>query len=598
VSGASVNSGSNSGAAALSGAELAVLAARFEGIASKMGNTLLRTGRSGVLNRARDFSCCITTKGGDLLVYAESLPVHVLGADMLSRSMLEVHPNLKPGDAFLHNSPYHGNSHAADHVILIPVFDRDAQHRYTMVCKAHQADVGNSIPTTYHAEARDVYEEGALIFPCVQVQRDGVDIDDIIRMCMMRIRVPEQWHGDYLAMLGAARIGDRETLALGDEVSWEKLEAFDEQWLDYSEGLMAASIGELPELEASALSVHDPLPGTPADGIPIRSTVRVNPGDGVIEVDLRDNPDNLPSGLNMTESTARAAALIGVFNSLDPSVPKNGGSARRVRILLREGCVAGIPRHPASCSVATTNVADRIANATQQAMAKLGEGIGMAEFGAFFVASSAVVSGIDPRSNKPHVNQIFLGGTSGAGGPYSDGWLTYLHAGNGGMCHVDSVEVSEHYQPMVVHDRHIITDTEGAGWRRGAPALEVEYGPSDGGSLTIAYVSDGEKNPAVGVRGGLDSVPSWNVRRKPDGTQEPLPQSGLVELQPGERIACLSQSGGGYGSPTAREPERVRDDVLQGIITPARAREIYGVEISEDGELDLDETARLRSKLA
>ncbi len=579
----------------LGGAELAVLAARYEGIASKMGNTLLRTGRSGVLNRARDFSCCVTTRTGDLLVYGESLPVHVMGADMLSRSMLELHPDAQPGDAFLHNSPYHGNSHAADHVILVPVFDDDATLQYTMVCKAHQADVGNSIPTTYHAEARDVYEEGALIFPCVRVQRDRKDIQDIIRMCMLRIRVPEQWHGDYLGMVGAARIGEREMRALADEVGWDALRAFDEQWLDYSEQRMAEAIAELPEQEASAVSQHDAIPGTPPDGIPIRSIVRVRHDEGVIEVDLRDNLDNLPSGLNLTESTARAAVLIGVFNSLDPTVPKNGGSGRRVRILLKEGSVAGIPTHPASCSCATTNVADRVANSTQQAMAQLGEGVGMAEFGTFFTASNAVVSGVDPRTGNPHVNQIFLGGTAGAAGPYSDGWLTYLHAGNGGMCHVDSIEVAEHYQPLHVHGRHIVPDTEGAGWRRGAPALQVDYGPIADGELTVAYVCDGQQNPSVGVRGGLDTVPSWNIRCEGDEQKENLPQSGLVELAKGEHISCLNQSGGGYGPPEQREPDRVHRDVTQGVVSPERAREVYRVAISDDGELDADETARLRA---
>ena len=329
------------------------------------------------------------------------------------------------GDAFLHNSPYHGNTHAGDHVILVPVFDDADEHRYTMVCKAHQADIGNSLPTTYHAEAKDVYEEGALIFPCVQVQRDGRDIDDIIRMCEMRIRVPEQWRGDYLGMIAAARIGERELLAMADDTGWELLAAFDEQWLDYSEQRIAAAIADLPAARATGLSVHDPLPGTPPEGIAIRSTVTVTPDAGTIEVDLRDNPDNLPCGLNMTEATASAAALIGVFNSLDPTIPKNGGSARRVKVQLREGCVAGIPIHPVCCSVATTNVADRIVNSTQQAMSGLQHGIGMAEFGAFFVASSASVSGVDPETGKPHVNQIFLGGTAGAGSPFSDGWLTY-----------------------------------------------------------------------------------------------------------------------------------------------------------------------------
>src|SRR3546814_1109980 len=95
-----------------------------------MANTLLRTGRSGVLNMARDFSCCIVTADHQLLTATESLPIHVLsGPDMMARSMVAFHPELKRGDAYLHNSPYHGCSHPADHTILVPVIDDEGVHR-------------------------------------------------------------------------------------------------------------------------------------------------------------------------------------------------------------------------------------------------------------------------------------------------------------------------------------------------------------------------------------------------------------------------------------------------------------------------------------
>src|SRR5262252_6275412 len=209
----------------LNGAEMAILINRFEGIARKMTNTLYRTGRSGVLNRARDFSCCIVTADCELLATADSLPIHVLeGPNLMARAMRQFHPDLRPGDAFLHNSPYHGNSHAADHTIMVPVIDDDGVHRFTVFAKAHQADIGNSMPTTYTGNALDVYNEGALIFPAVQVQCDYQHIEDIIRMCRLRIRVPEQWWGDYLALIGAARIGERELLELGREAGWDVLD--------------------------------------------------------------------------------------------------------------------------------------------------------------------------------------------------------------------------------------------------------------------------------------------------------------------------------------------------------------------------------------
>ena len=106
---------------ALDPVTLAVLNKRFEAVTTKMANTLLRTGRSGVLNLARDFSTSIVTRDCELLAGAESLPIHHLsGADLMARAMMDLHPVLTRGDAYLHNSPYHGCSHPADHTILVP----------------------------------------------------------------------------------------------------------------------------------------------------------------------------------------------------------------------------------------------------------------------------------------------------------------------------------------------------------------------------------------------------------------------------------------------------------------------------------------------
>jgi N-methylhydantoinase B len=195
--------------------QLALLSNRFEGVARAMMNTLLRTARSAILNTARDFSCCVLTRDDELLTMAESLPIHVMsGPDLIARYLKQSHPTLRRGDAFLHNSPYHGNSHAADWCVVVPVIDDDGMHRYTVLAKAHLADCGNAVPTTYVADAKDVYNEGALIFPCVKVQEDYRNRDDVLRMAQVRIRVPELWYGDFLALLGAARIGERRVLEL------------------------------------------------------------------------------------------------------------------------------------------------------------------------------------------------------------------------------------------------------------------------------------------------------------------------------------------------------------------------------------------------
>ena len=578
----------------LDGVNLALVNNRFEGVARKMANTLMRTGRSGVLNIARDFSCCIVTADGELLVANEALPIHTLsGPDIMARVMKKFHPDLRRGDAFLNNSPYHGCSHAADHTLLVPVMDDEGQHRFTVLCKAHQADIGNSIPTTYHGTARDVYEEGALIFPAVKVQSDWQIDPDFVRMCRMRIRVPDQWWGDFLAMAGAAQIGEQEIRAMADELGWDRLDAFARDWFDYSERRMIDAIEALPAGEARATSTHDPIPGTPEEGIRVKVTVKVDPKAALIAVDLTDNIDCLPCGLNLSEACARTSAMVGVFNSIDHSVPKNAGTFRRLDIALRENCVVGIPRHPTSTSAATTNVADRVANPVQCAMAEIAEGHGLAECGAGLPSATGVISGTHPVMG-PFVNQIFLGLTGGAGAPRADAWLTICHVGNAGLCNIDSVELDEQRQPLHVHSRRLVADSEGAGTHVGARSCAVEFGPV-GCEMTIAYVSDGEANPPKGVRGGLLGGSARQQLISRNGAETDLSNCAQVVLKEGERIRSVSTGGGGYGRPEARDPSAVADDVAEGLLSAKRARDIYRVALDSAGRPDAPATDALRS---
>jgi N-methylhydantoinase B len=557
----------------LDGVELAILTNRFEAAVLAMMNTLLRTARSGVINNGRDFSCCILTGADDLLAMAESQPIHVLsGPDLMAKTMKEFHPLLERGQAFLHNSPYHGNSHAADHSILVPAIDDAGVHRFTVLAKAHQADCGNAAPTTYAAEARDVYEEGAPIFPCVQVQEDYRDREDVIRMCRLRIRVPEQWWGDF--------------------------EEYTRGWFDYSEQRMEARLRELPGGRMEVETAHDPFPGVP-NGIPVKVGIDVRSDEGVLEVDLRDNPDCQPCGLNLTEATARTAAMLGIFNAIGRDVPPNAGSFRRLRILLRENCVVGIPRHPTSCSVATTNLADRVSNAVQRGLAELVDGIGLAEVGLSLPPAWAVISGRDPRAGgAPFINQLILSAvTGGSGGPDADGWMTLGGIGDAGQPFRDSVEIDELAHPIRILEQRLVPDSEGPGRHRGAPAALIEYGPVDT-SLEVMFASDGSLNPALGARCGGDGRPAAQRKRLRDGRLVELDAYTRVVLEPGETVVSTCCSGGGYGDAHSRDPSFVHADVAERLVSRERAAEVYGVVLTDDGAVDEGATAAARSGAA
>lgn len=582
----------------LDGVGLAVVASRFEGIVRTMQNTLVRTGRSGVLNTAKDCSCCVLSADDELIAMAESLPLHVMcGPDLVAEAVRHHHPALAAGDAFLHNSPYEGNSHAADYCMVVPVVDDDGRHRYTVFVKAHQADCGNAVPTTYDSSARDVYSEGALIFSAAKVQSGYEHCHDVLRMCRARIRVPEQWWGDHLAMLGACRVGEQRLLELGREVGWDALASYVQQWLDYSERRMEAELRRLPQGRTRVSTMHDPTPELP-EGLELQVDVDIRPQDGRVVVDLTENPDCLPCGLNLTEATSRSSALLGVFNSVDHTVPQNAGSARRIDVVLRENCCVGIPRHPASCSVATTNFVDRVANAVQRGMGDIADGIGMAEYGLSFPPSVAVISGKDPRAGgAPYINQIILGWTGGPGGPHADGWLTAGGVGDGGALRHDSIELDELHFPVLFSEQRLIPDSEGAGRHRGVPAARLAYGPL-GASMEVAYGSDGSIHGPQGARDGHPGASAEQFKLDASGERAEVPSFALVPLADGEVMVSVCCGGGGYGPPHERAPDAVATDVAEGLVSRERARDVYRVALAEDGRPDAEATARLRAEVA
>jgi N-methylhydantoinase B len=577
---------------------LAVLANRLDAIVREMGNVLVRGARSSVVT-SHDFSCSINSAAAELLASADGLPGHICGSHYKAQAMTELHADLRPGDAFLHNDPYLGNTHAADHTILVPVFI-DESHLFTVAVMAHQADCGNSLPTTYMPFAKDIYNEGAIIFPCVRVQRDYRDVPDIIRMCQRRIRVPEVWYGDYQAMVGGARIGERRLRELVAKYGLETIRRFMAEWLDYSERMMVEAIRRLPPGRIEATGVHDPIPGFEA-GIPINVVVTVDPQAAHVEIDLRDNIDCLPMGLNQSEACSFGNSLIGLFNVLGGDVPHNSGSFRRVDVKLRDNCVVGRPRHPFSCSMATTNIGDRLANQVQSAFADIGEGIGLAEAGIGMGASAAVISGSDfRRAGAPYQNQLLFLNNGGPGGPSADGWTNFGVPVVAGQLMRDSVEINELKYPVLFHENRLIADSAGAGRRRGAPAGRIAYGPRRG-VMHVMYPTDGAINPPRGVRGGQSGSRPHALKRGADGSETLLPDNAAMTLSEGEVIIGIGCGGAGYGDPIERESERVCQDVQEGLVSLASAREVYGVVLTgslADRTLAVDEAATAAARMA
>jgi len=585
--------------------QLLVMANRLDGITREMTNTLVRTARSTTLV-ARDFSCSLVDSDHNLIAAPEGIPVHIFGSSLIAQSMADLHPEFAEGDAFLHNDPYIGGSHPADHTIIVPVFF-DGTHAFTVCVKAHLSDIGNALPSTYIPTAVDVYNEGALIFPCVRIQKSYQDVGDIVRMCQKRIRAPHIWYGDYLAMLAAARVGEQRLKEFCAKFGPDTVRLFVAGWLDYSERLTEDAIGRLPAGRVTARTTVDPFPGFPKDGLSIKAEIDVDPAARRVTVDLCDNPDCTPTGLNLSESTARNAAIAGILVVLNSQpgarsdlVPQNSGAFRRFDVLLRENCALGIPRHPTSCSMATTTVASRTQGMIFAAFGRLQDGIGLAEACCGQGPFMGVLSGHHHDRDEPYLLQLFSGTAGGPGSAETDGWLSLSSAGAGGLLYIDETEVVEQKYPFIVFEKRVRPDSEGAGRQRGAPGNVCVYAPR-WDPLTVHYTMDGMHNTPQGVQGGDAALGSEAFLIRRDGSSEPLREVvGAQTLEVGERMLSLSDGGGGYGDPFTRRTDRVLADVAEGFVSLARARDAYGVVLRGDPAcpetltLDEEATAELR----
>src|SRR5262249_49543126 len=319
---------------------------------------------------------------------------------------------------------------------------------------------------------------------------------------------------------------------------------------------IAHVIATMPRGTIVGEGMHDPF-GPAPHGIPIKVRITLDPDAGMIQADPTDNIDCLPTGVNESRTHAPNNRLTGIFNSIDPDIPHNAGTFRRVRVNLRENCVVGIPRFPHSCSVATTNVGERLVVTTQRTIADAWEGFGLAEGACGIGPGFAVVSGIDWRKDdSPYVNRRVLGSQGGPAGPDCDGWVTYGNAVTNGLMFRDSVEIDEQKYPVRIREIRVRADSEGPGRRRGAPGTRVLYGPKRD-PMTAAYVTDGFHHPPRGTRGGGTAAASTAFMEGAAGVERELDPIAHVAIRP--------------GADGARRPAGAPAERRRRVLRPARA---------------------------
>jgi len=539
---------------------VSVLTHRFEAIVQEMGEAMLRTAYSQILNSSRDFSTAICDRDARLVAQAEHVPIHVGAMPWAVESVRDFFTGrVRPGDVFLLNDPYHGGNHLPDLTAFVPVFVED-ELLFWSINRSHQSDIGGSTHGAYNPGATEIWQEGLRITP-LKLYDAGVLRDDVMQMITTNVRHPHDFMGDLRAMIGSARIGERRVLALLEEYGPKiVLEAVD-LILDSAERQVRDCIRQWKDGVYPGESVLDD-DGHGIEDIAIRATV-TKKGDA-LTVDLSDSHAQVIGFVNSSFPNMMSAVHMALAFLIDPRTPKNAGTFRPVTVIAKQGTVVwAFP--PAPVTLATNHCAQEIAEAIIKALAPACPDRVIAGWGRRF---RIAIKGVNPRTKQPFIWHLFHARPGGGASPVGDGWETAGEGQAAGGIKFGSIEVAEVRFPLFFEHHEFRPDSFGDGRYRGGAGsnlrlrLEIDE-PAVGNTA-----GDGVRHPSYGILGGKDGQPH-RYRLMSKGRERFLRTKEVgVPILPGDWFLVESAGGGGYGPPSKRDPAARAADVENGFVSP------------------------------
>jgi N-methylhydantoinase B len=103
----------------------------------------------------------------------------------------------------------------------------------------------------------------------------------------------------------------------------------------------------------------------------------------------------------------------------------------------------------------------------------------------------------------------------------------------------------------------------------------------------VVFPARGRLGGQAGAKGNIELV-----------SGKTLPPKAHSSIPAGDRLRVSMPGGGGYGDPMKRDPEKVAEDVMLGMVSRDSAEKLYGVALTADFKVDAAATARLRTKVA
>jgi N-methylhydantoinase B len=543
---------------------VSVVQHRLRAIVEEMGEAMLRTSYSQILNSSRDFSTALCDPDGRLVAQAEHVPIHVGALPFAAKSVHDAFKGrIRPGDVYLLNDPYHGGNHLPDLTAFVPVFDK-GELVFWSINRSHQSDIGGATHGAYNASATEIFQEGIRI-PPLRLYEEGRRREDVYEMIVLNVRHPRDFRGDLAAMIGSARIGERRLGQLLAEFGSATTHAAVAAVLDGAERQVRAIIAGWKDgvYEGEAFLDDD---GHKFEDIHIRARITKQGSD--LDVDLSDSHPQVTGFINSSQANTYSAAVVALAYLIDPEIPKNDGAFRPLRLKLKEGTVVW-PRPGAPVTLCTNHCGQEIIEAIIRALAPACPDRAMAGWGRRF---RMAIQGVDPRSGKPFIWHLFQARPGGGGSSAGDGWPGAGEWQAAGGIKFGGLEVQEVRFPLHFRRHEFRADSGGDGQHRGGPGGELELVIETAEPAVGNTAGDGVKYGACGLLGGVDGKPHryWlQSAGRPDRALK-TKETGIV-LRPGDVLHAHSGGGGGWGEAKLRTEVERAQDVAFGFVSAKRS---------------------------
>lgn len=544
---------------------VSVLWSSLLSIAEEMGSTIRRTAYSEAVREGDDFSTGLFDRRGRLVAQGNYSPGHLGAMPYAVKNVLAFidAASLRPGDSILLNDSFLGSGHMPDCFMISPAFFNDELVGFA-VNVAHHVDVGGAAPGSQKIGGiSESFQEGLRILP-VKIAKEGKFDEDLLRLILGNVRLPEKVEGDLRAQRNANFVGTKRLTRLYESMGHDVVEQGIEDIIERSADAMRAVLGRIPDGKWSFDDRLDDFgPGTG----PIEVAVDVVVKGGSVTVDFSRSGDQVSAGLNSYINYTKAYAGFAVRVLAGVGIPQNEGTLASVEVVAREGSFFN-PVFPAP-SGGRAAVQIRIFEAVAGALSKAIPRRAMAAFSHW---SNPNIGGVDERTGKRFVMyDVVLGGYGATAD--ADGVEALCPVFN---CANIPVEVHEVANPVLIRKIALVPDSGGSGEFRGGCGLEKEI-ELLASSAVCSLLGDRHTYAPYGMEGGRPGALATTTLISA-GREQALASKDCIPMKRGDVLRIRLSGGGGFGDPGRRAKSAIADDVIDGFVTQTLAAEDYGVD--------------------